>query len=62
MVFVDGIVMGPAHCAIENCTQDLVNARQGVFCAMHEVLHKNLCRVNGYNKNLVQNTKACEEH
>ncbi|KAF8995321.1 hypothetical protein BDQ17DRAFT_1250873, partial [Cyathus striatus] len=40
-------------CAIENCTQDLVNARQGVFCAMHEVLHKNLCRVNGCNKNLV---------
>ncbi|KAF8992085.1 hypothetical protein BDQ17DRAFT_1392896 [Cyathus striatus] len=54
MVVVDGIVMGPAHCAIENCTQDLVNARQ--------VLHKNLCRVNGCNKNLVQNTKACEEH
>ncbi|KAF8987411.1 hypothetical protein BDQ17DRAFT_1393532 [Cyathus striatus] len=53
MVVVDGIVMGPAHCAIENCTQDLVNARQGVFCAMHEVLHKNLCRLN---------TKACEEH
>ncbi|KAF8996452.1 hypothetical protein BDQ17DRAFT_1392046 [Cyathus striatus] len=54
MVVVDGIVMGPAHCAIENCTQDLVNARQGVFCAMHEVLHKNLCRVNGCNKNLHQ--------
>ncbi|KAF8987661.1 hypothetical protein BDQ17DRAFT_1393505 [Cyathus striatus] len=62
MVVVDGIVMGPAYCAIENCTQDLVNARQGVFCAMHEVLHKNLCRVNGCNKNLVRNTKACEEH
>jgi hypothetical protein len=25
MVIMDGIVMGPKHCAIEDCTADLVN-------------------------------------
>ncbi|EDR02989.1 uncharacterized protein LACBIDRAFT_331922 [Laccaria bicolor S238N-H82] len=29
MVVLDGIVMGPQHCAYDNCTNDLSNARGG---------------------------------
>ena len=36
MVVLDGIVMGPQHCAYDNCTSDLANACGGSFCAFHE--------------------------
>jgi hypothetical protein len=47
MVVLDGIVMGPKHCAFENCTADLVNYRNGVFCTEHENMQGNLCRIQG---------------
>ncbi|KAF8993375.1 hypothetical protein BDQ17DRAFT_1252964, partial [Cyathus striatus] len=31
MVVIDGIVMGPTHCAYEDCSVKLANARTGVF-------------------------------
>ena len=31
MVVLDGIVMGPTHCAFDNCTADLDNYRGGAF-------------------------------
>ena len=31
MVVMDGIVMGPAHCAANNCTADLLNAHGEAF-------------------------------
>ena len=37
MVVLDGIVMGPSHCAYENCTSELANARGGSFCALYEM-------------------------
>ncbi|KAF8954384.1 hypothetical protein BDZ97DRAFT_1908272 [Flammula alnicola] len=43
MVVLDGIVMGPTHCAYEQCTQDLKNARGGAFCTEHEILYGNRC-------------------
>ncbi|KAF8999973.1 hypothetical protein BDQ17DRAFT_1391396 [Cyathus striatus] len=43
MIVVDGIVMGPTHCAFENYSEPLKNARTGVFCIRHESQHKNLC-------------------
>ncbi|KAF8999968.1 hypothetical protein BDQ17DRAFT_1245985 [Cyathus striatus] len=36
MIVVDGIVMGPNHCAYQNCSEKLANARTGVFCLRHE--------------------------
>ena len=38
MVVIDGIVMGPTHCAFDNCTKPLTNAHgKGVsFCQTHE--------------------------
>ncbi|KAF9470336.1 hypothetical protein BDN70DRAFT_902190, partial [Pholiota conissans] len=36
MVVIDGAVMGPVHCAFENCANDLANARGGAFCHQHE--------------------------
>ena len=33
---VDGIVMGPTHCAFNNCESELLNARGGSFCPIHE--------------------------
>ena len=32
LVVLDGVVMGPTHCAYDNCTDSLKNARGGVFC------------------------------
>ncbi|KAF8985765.1 hypothetical protein BDQ17DRAFT_1393727 [Cyathus striatus] len=51
MIVVDGIVMGPTHCAFENCSEPLKNAHTGVFCITHESQHKNLCRMKDcYNQ------------
>ena len=36
MHIVDGIVMGPTHCAYQNCENELLNARGGASCAIHE--------------------------
>ena len=36
MMVVDGIVMGPTHCAFPGCTSDLQNACGGAFCSHHE--------------------------
>ena len=33
LVVMDGVVMGPTHCAFDDCIEDLQNARGGVFCA-----------------------------
>jgi hypothetical protein len=38
MVVIDGVVMGPTHCAYDDCTQDLQNACGGVFCGFHEIV------------------------
>jgi len=43
LVVMDGQVMGPCHCAYDNCTVDLSNARLGVFCIEHELLCGHLC-------------------
>ncbi|KAF8961232.1 hypothetical protein BDZ97DRAFT_1626317, partial [Flammula alnicola] len=44
MVVLDGIVMGPTHCAFENCSSDLNNARGGAFCNFHELDFGRRCR------------------
>ena len=43
MVVMNGIVMGPQHCAFGNCTADLANTRGGVFCSIHEIEYGAKC-------------------
>src|SRR6202790_271606 len=45
LVVMDGVVMGPTHCAFDDCIEGVKNARGGVFCAWHEITHGNLCRI-----------------
>ncbi|KAF9492910.1 hypothetical protein BDN71DRAFT_1591371 [Pleurotus eryngii] len=62
MVVIDGIVMGPRHCAIAGCEAGLLNAQTGVFCQEHEEEMEDHCRMKGCNKNKVGRTQACEDH
>ena len=62
MVVLDGIVMGPQHCAYGNCTSDLANARGGSFCAFHENQWGARCRMHNCNNQKVTGTMACQQH
>jgi hypothetical protein len=62
MVVVDGLVVGPQKCSIDDCTTDLENHRGGVFCEYHQVQFGARCRVRGCNDNKVAGTQACERH
>ena len=43
LVVLDGVVMGPTHCAYDGCTQDLASRRGVVFCVQHEIERGQLC-------------------
>ena len=60
MVVIDGIVMGPAHCAYDGCTSDLQNARGGAFCGFHEIQHGAKCRIRGCDHDKFNPTEACD--
>ena len=62
MVVMDGIVMGPQHCAFGDCTADLANTRGGVFCSIHEIEYGAKCRVVGCLSSKVNGTQACHQH
>ena len=62
MVVMDGIVMGPVHCAFGSCTADVINARGEAFCAAHVTLFGNQCRVVGCRNIKVGGTEACFQH
>ena len=62
LVVLDGVVMGPTHCAYENCSQDLAPARRGVFCVQHEILRGNLCRIRDCDNIKVDPSQTCTEH
>ena len=62
MVVVDGIVMGHARCAYNDCANDLQNARGGMYCAFHENLYGGLCHVSDCLNTKVQGTQACQQH
>ena len=62
MIVLDGIVMGPTHCAFDNCTADLDNARGGAFCTDHEIQYADKCCVRNCQNNKVITTQACEQH
>jgi len=62
MVIMDGIVMGPAHCAANNCTAELLSACGEAFCPTHVTQFGNQCRIVGCRNIKVQNTQACSQH
>ncbi len=62
MIVLDGIVMGPTHCAFENCCAKLSNARGGAFCDFHEGEYGLRCRVVDCHAIKLANTQACENH
>jgi hypothetical protein len=62
MHVVDGIVMGPTHCAYGNCENELLNSRGGAFCAIHEQEHGNRCRIIDCNQDRIPLTQACQQH
>jgi len=62
LVVMDGVVMGPTHCAFENCIEELKNARGGVFCARHEITHGNLCRMHDCDRPKVASAHTCAMH
>ena len=62
MVVMNGIVMGPQHCAFGDCTADLANTRGGVFCSIHEIEYGAKCRVVGFLSSKVNGTQPCHQH
>ena len=62
LIVMDGIVMGPQHCAFENCTADLANSRGGVFCPGHDIQYGAKCRVRGCLSPKISGTQACRQH
>jgi hypothetical protein len=62
MVVMDGIVMGPQHCAFGNCTADLASSQGGVFCSVHNMEYGAKCRVNGCHSSKISGTQACLQH
>jgi CxC5 like cysteine cluster associated with KDZ transposases/CxC6 like cysteine cluster associated with KDZ transposases len=62
MVVMDGVVMGPTHCAHNDCTEALQNARGGVFCGFHEIVHENKCRMRDCDNPKVPPSQTCELH
>ena len=58
LVVMDGIVMGPQHCAFGNCTADLENTGGGVFCSVHDIQYGAKCRVNGCSSLKVTGTST----
>lgn len=62
MVVLDGIVMGPTHCAYPDCSANVRNLRGGAFCSQHEAIHGTKCRVVGCESIKIRNTQACANH
>ena len=50
------------HCAYDNCTSNLLNARGGVFCAVHETAYGALCQIRDCTNQKVTGTQTCHQH
>jgi hypothetical protein len=59
---MDGIVMGPKHCKYPDCTGDLANYQSGIFCAEHEALYGNCCRVSNCTRLKEPGIQTCAQH
>jgi len=62
MVVLDGIVMGPMHCAFDNCTAPLANTRGESLCGHHQLQFGNRCQMRGCGNARDGDTFACLQH
>ncbi|KAF8880795.1 hypothetical protein BD779DRAFT_1378336, partial [Infundibulicybe gibba] len=62
MIVMDGIVMGPTHCAFDGCTADLENSCGGSFCAYHNIEFGARCRVRNCHSQIIIPTLVCKKH
>ncbi|KAF4596425.1 hypothetical protein EYR38_007812 [Pleurotus pulmonarius] len=62
MIVIDGIVMGPRHCAMAVCEVGLLNAQTGVFCKAHQLEMGVRCRMKDCVRVKVAGTQACLNH
>lgn len=62
MRVIDGIVMGPLHCAMEDCCEQLLDASKGVWCKEHYRQRGHLCHWKGCSRPLQEGTRACVNH
>ncbi|KAF8992585.1 hypothetical protein BDQ17DRAFT_1392809 [Cyathus striatus] len=62
MVVMDGIIMGPRHCAYENCDNNLEDEKTGVFCIYHQAIRGHLYHIKLCNNPKEQNSKTCINH
>jgi CxC6 like cysteine cluster associated with KDZ transposases len=62
LIVMDGIMMGPQHCAFGDCTADLANACGGVFCSVHDLEYGAKCRVHNCLSPKISGTQACHQH
>ena len=62
LVVMDGIVMGPKHCKYPDCIADLANYQTGIFCAEHEALYGNRCRVQNCRNLKEPGIQTCAQH
>ncbi|KAF9488070.1 hypothetical protein BDN71DRAFT_1485159 [Pleurotus eryngii] len=62
MIVIDGIVMGPCHCAMPGCKMELLNAQTGVFCNVHQEEMEVCCRMKDFVRVKVAGTQACVDH
>ncbi|KDQ25433.1 hypothetical protein PLEOSDRAFT_1084987 [Pleurotus ostreatus PC15] len=62
MIVIDGIVMGPRHCAMPGCEVGLLNAQTGVFCKAHQDEMGVRCRMKDCVRVKVAGTQACVNH
>ena len=62
MVVMDGVVMGPLHCSYGDCTSEVLNARGGVFCGVHEAAYGAKCRIKDCQHLKVAGMQTCHLH
>ena len=62
MVVLDGIVMGPKHCAFDDCTANLANYQTGVYCQEHVDLYGNICHMVDCTNSKLDSTLTCAQH
>ncbi|PPQ92746.1 hypothetical protein CVT25_003855, partial [Psilocybe cyanescens] len=62
MVVLNGIVMGPMHCAIDHCANNLANSRGGSLCDHHLQEYGSRCLVRDCTNTRIGKTSACQRH
>ncbi|KIJ94076.1 hypothetical protein K443DRAFT_111106, partial [Laccaria amethystina LaAM-08-1] len=62
MAVMDGIVMGPTHCAHDNCQNDLSNSGGGSLCDQHHLHLGSYCLVQDCSNRRFEGTCACDDH